>query len=973
MSQQETIKGSTMYNKSISLSITKPISAWNKPLKVDFRKLFISLTKATSHGFTGQYTEFLGDLNKSLSAIGFKSDPGQLAYVLIWNAIIQALWELANENSDKLFRYKKKEYIKFCNSLDLSFENNELTIDRSFFENPSRIPILEFVKKPFEDWLIGHGFIAARAKAITSRLNSFFIFALNSEWRQQPERYAPIKEALETPFTGASEKEQAWRIYYAWINKQVNESLFCETFSISQVYIPLRAFYMKKIEKKEIRMGLGRSVSDKQETKGRFVVDLEKELCSWITRANKEDSIRIISGGPGSGKSVFSKMFINKLSQYNDFKVLYIPLHQFDPKADLLESIGYFVQQSDLIFYNPVDPLRGDKRVVIIFDGLDELEMQGKVGAEVAKNFVAEVDRTIRRRNMKEIHLQIIISGRELIIQEAEDEFRKEGQILYLLPYNVTDKDVYPYIDPEELLMQDQRDEWWKLYGHAMGFKFSGMPQELKLEDFDEFTSQPLLNYLVALSLIHKKLRISKDINVNTIYKDMLEAVYERGYEKGRLYRQIQAIKKDDFIRVLEEIGLSTWHGDGRTTTVKEIQEQSDKSGLDQLFNIFKEGAEAGIIRLLCAFYFRKHGYKVTGEKSFEFTHKSYREYLTARRITRAIECIVNEFQQKEKYICWREQDCLKHWLEICGFAQIDQYLFNFLSREINLKSENLVKNWQEVVCMLINYALRNAMPMEHLTPRKSFYEETVMSRNAEEALLVILNICAEKTNCISKINWPKSSSASAWLTKLIVQGGDLKNIFVKKCLSFLDLHGCNFDSTDFLNANLANSNFEDASMMYSTISGGDLHNTNLKNANLEGANLASVNLGYANLEGANLNYANLQNADLSNANLKKATLRYSNCYEANFENAILQNVCFYRAFLRCANFKFANLEHAILEEANLRGAIFERTKMKGIDLRGSDLRWSKFTKVDLQDADIRYGNLKYVFLSNTNLTRIKK
>lgn len=43
--------------------------------------------------------------------------------------------------------------------------------------------------------------------------------------------------------------------------------------------------------------------------------------------------------------------------------------------------------------------------------------------------------------NRNRLLLQVIISGRELIIQDNSSKFRKEKQILNLLPYLVTDEE----------------------------------------------------------------------------------------------------------------------------------------------------------------------------------------------------------------------------------------------------------------------------------------------------------------------------------------------------------------------------------------------------------------------------------------------------------------------------------------------------------------------------------------------------
>jgi replication-associated recombination protein RarA len=41
----------------------------------------------------------------------------------------------------------------------------------------------------------------------------------------------------------------------------------------------------------------------------RVVVDLQAELEAWLRKADKDDAIRVICGGPGCGKSSFAKIF----------------------------------------------------------------------------------------------------------------------------------------------------------------------------------------------------------------------------------------------------------------------------------------------------------------------------------------------------------------------------------------------------------------------------------------------------------------------------------------------------------------------------------------------------------------------------------------------------------------------------------------------------------------------------------------
>ena len=68
-----------------------------------------------------------------------------------------------------------------------------------------------------------------------------------------------------------------------------------------------------------------------------------------------------------------------------------------------------------------------------------------------------------------------------------------------------------------------------------------------------------------------------------------------RVWEKERQHPAVKGLEKKDFVRILEEIALSSWHGDGRTTTVRDIENHCDRSGLKNLLNEFQKKAEEGV------------------------------------------------------------------------------------------------------------------------------------------------------------------------------------------------------------------------------------------------------------------------------------------------------------------------------------------------------------------------------------------
>ncbi|NEQ67883.1 MAG: pentapeptide repeat-containing protein, partial [Symploca sp. SIO2D2] len=770
------------------------------------------------------------------------------------------------------------------------------------------------------------------AQKISDRLPTYFVFALNDQWVKHSQDYLVLKEVLDTPFTQASKREQGWLRYRAWLQKRVEEPMFLEAFSLKQVYVPLRAYYEREVKcPPEQRLERGIVESNDNE---RVVVDLNKELETWLQEAKSDDAIRLISGGPGSGKSSLSKIFAAQLAAKGEILVIFIPLHLFKLSDDLVRAIGEFVQIEGFLPHNPLDRSDGESRLLIIFDGLDELSMQGKIAAEAAREFIEEVRLKVNQFNQHHTRLQVLISGREVVVQANRSKFRQPQQLLYLLPYFVIEAKRKGYIDKQKFLEQDQRQLWWQSYGKAKGRVYTGLPAELDRDNLLEITTQPLLNYLVALSIERDKLQFSEDTNLNQIYEDLLEAVYERGYENNRYHSVTEGIQKDDFTDILEEIALACWHGDGRTTTVGEIERHCDNSGLrgilDRFQESFNEDSKASVTRLLTAFYFRESGGVRASEKTFEFTHKSFGEYLTAKRIVLGVKLIYEDLEERQKNRrkgC-DESEALVTWANLCGASAMDEYLFRFICDEIGLQNPSDVGNWQKTLCGLIEFMLNHGMPMECLTDIPNFNEKMRQARNSEEALLAVLNACARVTKEVSEIKWPSPKAFGTWISRLQGQRIGGENVLVLDCLSFLDLQGCILLIRDFYKANFVKSNLYKAY----------LHKAYLYKAYLEGANLEGANLKGADLEEADLYRADLQWAYLAGADLQWAILYRANLKGANLKGAILEGAILAEANLKGANLKGANLKGAILEGAILEGAILEGAILEGANLKGTIL-----------------------------------
>ncbi len=620
--------------------------------------------------------------------------------------------------------------------------------------------------------------------------------------------------------------------------------MFAETFGLRQVYVPLRAYYRER-EKEEAGEKEYRDQISEQKYK-KVVVDMETALEEWLERGAKDDAIRVVSGGPGYGKSAFLKMFAARLADRNQ-RVLYIPLHRFEVKDDLKDAIHNFVDYNEYISFDPLD----EDRLLLIFDGLDELFMQGKVLADVANQFIREVKMKVQNFNHDRRRIQVLLSGRDVIVQANESEFRQDRQVLHILPYYVGEDERDEFTDNDNRLKADQRDKWWQSYAGVKGKGYKKMPEELRGKDLDEITAQPLLNYLVSLSFERGQIDFSRTANLNEIYGDLLAAVHDRGYDESGTLKPIKHLGFKDFSRVMEEIALCAWHGDSRTTTVDAIAGQCRQSGLDRLFDQFKREVKKGIVSLLTAFYFRRAGQSGGGDETFEFTHKSFSEFLTARRICNKLKQIHKKLSENREDCDegWNIKDCLHEWIKIFGPREIDKDLHKFIGNEVELEfkqDKDNVRAIQQTLIQLIDHMLRRGMPLEMLADRPAYSIENRQAINCEKALLIMLGTVSGFTQEISHIAWPSDTAFGELLSRLQGQRTS-PDVFILEFLHFLDIKR-------------------------SVLHLKDLFVANFRGSNLSASQLTLSNLSVANLGGADLRYCKLTKKQLKEALVNEKT-----------------------------------------------------------------------------------------------------
>jgi len=843
--------------KKVTLIAKKPIRILNKSIEFDFRNLFASISEGVIAFFTLNKPDLIKSVISLTNSLKFKDKPETLIYSLIINSLQESLLEIINENLNKFHSSfttiekfnEYKEFQDLLKEIDETISKENLVIGTDFFSDPTNINIFNSFTELVIKWLTLFGLSHNDAKIASNKLKSYFIFSINDNWRKNSEEYQIILKQIITPFSTITKIELEWKSYQAYLKKIVEEPVFDEYFGIKDIFIPTPGFIEKKKEQDDLLLI------------ERHIVNVFDFLNKWLNHTkNEEDCIKVISGGPGSGKSTLAKMFATYISENAEFNTLYIPLQHLDIKDDLTKSLGDYLSESNLFQHNPLDEIhKHSSKLLIIFDGLDELSKQGKHAYDLAREFIIEIQRKISNINQIELKLFVLLTGRELSVQYQSTLFRRPEQVVNLLPYFCNDKD--EYIDKYGILRKDLRNDWWVCYGKLKGLKYNEFPIELRNPSLDEITAQPLLNYLVALTYERNIIKFGDSTNLNEIYSDLIKAVFDRQYERKQ-HKVITelSISEDNFFRILEEIAISAWHsGDIRTTTISEINKHIAHNSLDILFKEFQLGVQAGISRLLTAFYFRQKGVDSDQNKTFEFTHKSFGEYLASRRIINYILLINKKIKAYDinPDDGLNRKEALKKIIETFGVMPIDNYLFTFLQNEIKLIEISEVKELQKNLITLIEYILLNGMPVELLSPRPNFSKELCYYRNTVLCLFLLLKITSDCTKIKSCINWHTESILSELFglmrplkppkSERIVRERnmrkekhnyeDLRSLF-NICFTNMEINNCYLSSTDLTYSDFSNSILSNVVLAGSDAFGSNFINTELNNVNFYRTNL---------------------------------------------------------------------------------------------------------------------------------------
>lgn len=846
-------------------------------LTVDWPSLTTRLSEVLAQGFLtalgGDGTSSaLAALFGAVGSIKVAAPPGEKAWSLTALGLAWSLDQIRSDTNieDSALRDAMHRAI---NSAKKSIDEGEQIVPVTFLDRPTTLPIYHVLRDAIvaEKDVFRRGVYESDA-SLAARLDSAFDRALFEILSHRYDVYRSLSEALNAPGKESSERQINWTAYRSRIidEFEIKPVFGQETtkVSLSQLYIPLRAIWKKPEDNSQENEAF--DISETHE-----ICMLEESLISWIeSNNNNDDNIRLIGGGPGSGKSTSLKSIARIVADRPEWRPLFIPLQRLSLEGDLRDAINrFFTDKSGGAFtQGPLTrtAVEDGPPLLLIFDGLDEISRPGEAANEIVNLFATKMSNLVAAlRGDGAKTVKVIASGRMPAFQAAKRFLSPPpGGCLEVYGYGPLRHSIRT---PQELWKLDQRQHWWKKYAQLLNLT-TELPAAFASSRLASITHEPLLCYLLVLSGYATANWEEAAENPNRIYKALIESVWYRGWGDGNQRRQGpgKTLTLPDFNALMQTIALAAWQGgDTRVASETSFSAAINITRNQRSWQNFKTDNGEDVTNLAMNFYLKS---SEGDQRGFEFTHKSFGDYLAARAILDVAFDLPALISRNVDY-------AMNDWLIATGSGLLTQEILTFMRDEVRLRiNDSAPEISPEDVCRLklaferlISTILMDGLPANKLSGAWRLVESK--QRNAEIMAWSVVNSLVlgletkSNNNLAIKVDWPDKLTSFHSLLRRIGDVSSLNNVALK-CFSYISAPTSNLFGLSLMGIDLRGANLEGA-----TLAGCHLISANLRNANLRNADFQRAMLDRAELHGADLSGADLADARLEGTEWDGATL----------------------------------------------------------------------------------------------------
>ena len=705
------------------------------------------------------------------------------------------------------------------------------------------------------------------------------------------------------------------------IAKKPKEKVFEENFGFEDIYVELQVEAIAK---------------DGGRGKTQFI---EEWALGLLHDEDKSGQVLFIQGEPGRGKSVFCRMFADRIRR--ELYPIWIPI------LIRLRDITNFADDFDTLLRDAVntDFTRNDNgwltdrntRFLFILDGFDELLLQRGRDRSL-KDFLERVSSFQDGcKNIRERGHRIIITGRPLALFGIEREMRPNLERVKIL-------------DMSSEVQASWLKKWTVLKGEDAAQKFQAFIRDDKCpQQVKTLAKEPLLLYLLAAMHGDNRFKIEDFQKAGNsakilIYDETLDWVLTK-QRNDELNPRLTGLDAEDIRDILKEAGLCVAQSGGECASLEVIEARLAPDLRKALEDARKDQEKDTLPVALATFYLKAADGK---NNSMEFLHKSFGEFLCAERLVDSLLAWSRQkpdprrssrqvLEVEDKDLEWQVYDLL-------GFGaltpEIVEYLVALIERGFASKNDDFVRLFERL------YGFYWAWSDGEFIDAVEADGEPIPLRKARLMQKQGVEIGQCKVDVYTGLN--------VLILMFTFHRYAQVNSELKDKVSF---HPCKYSSKDGAT--------DDSSRLLRIIGyARGLRDGSFKS--IVGKFLTNADLCHAYLTGENLNRANLNRANLIGANLIGADLSLTKLFRANLNRANLIG-----ANLIGANLIGANLIGANLNRANLNRANIVDTKLNGADLVGADFSLAKLNGADLNGANLNGANLNGANLNRANLADI--
>ena len=856
----------------------------------------------------------------------------------------------------------------------------------AFLEHPASLPLYRDLQPALLAILREARLEAFDDATAIAQLDAAFNAAPHAVFQAQPDRFHHLLKRLQTAGGAPARGEWDWRRYRAHLKEgfTVEPLLGQEAtkIALAQLYIPLNAIWRTtpySPDEDEL------SVARRADRDIKYACGpLHETMAQWVNAPHDGGryDVRLVFGGPGSGKSSFCKAFAADMADREDIRPVLIELRHYrdEDLRDYIQKHHSRDRRRPVFEEDPLATASANRPYLLIFDGLDEIARPGSRTAEQAADAFANALKDLLR-DFKDGEALAIVTGRNAIM----DIFRKK---LRLRPEAALE--ALGYInqlsrDPESgesealetLAEGDRRLDWWRKYAKALDLTDPPPPaftdaSFLHSKDghaFADVTNEPILCYLVAMSgyLTHNWEEAAN--NLNRVYERVIGDIWMREWgrdeddEAGRIGATQVVKSKDDFFALMETVAVAAWWGgEPRIAQMDDFKAAMTAAETRGVCEQFHQSGDVDIATLALTFYLRP-----TDGRGFEFTHKSFSEYLVARFLMRSfITKILLPLDTGASSLT----ELRNRWAQRASRAVAGHEIQRFIMKQALLFYDDQppsIALKETLEKFIFNVAI-HGLPITDSTVSTAQYERIGFHALEEGNKFAQANmmICSSGfINCLNTNNLNDNILNSKriqfnihgkkYLKNLILRSTDSNEERFRSDLNFIELSNSEEQTGEIIDEENIDPYFSFLNLSFSSINYSKIFKINFLLCNFNicrfyKSKVFSSSFHACRLVGIQFNQSHIYNVLFSNNELIRCSF-FNCCVERiDFSNLNLQGSFFRDSTMKDCNFVYTDMrstdiENCYFENVRFDHAIANLSQKAGLEAAGVDISKVRFVE----------------------------